>query len=84
MTFPQPADWTRAAACLGEDPDAFFPEDKRDDIRRTKNLCLHTCPVRRECLTDVLTYEAATPLYGRHGIWAGLTPAERHKLGGAA
>lgn len=40
----------------------------------------NTCPVAALCLELALQVEAGQPLHGRHGIWAGTTPRQRHAL----
>ena len=64
-------DWSKAA-CIGTDPEAFFPEMTKDgysaDIHLVKRIC-SGCPIKNEC------YE-----YGLgevHGIWGGVTPKQR-------
>lgn len=64
------ADWREQAACLGEDDDVFFPVSQFDDGSRAKAIC-GTCPVRAECL------DLAIERRERHGVWGGLTEAER-------
>lgn len=70
MTTPltrQAADWT-GAACIGEDPDAFFPEHGGPQTR-IKTLC-GGCPVIRECLSFATAHEEI-------GIWAGTNERDR-------
>jgi WhiB family transcriptional regulator, redox-sensing transcriptional regulator len=64
------ASWRGRAACLGADPDLFFPEgdDPRSDAE-AKAICAG-CQVRTPCLEF-----AGTEL--EHGIWGGLTEDER-------
>lgn len=67
--------WRARAACIGCNPDLFFPErgDHSRDINAAKQVCL-TCPmdVRVECLRDVLNHGGHEP-----GIRAGFTQHER-------
>ena len=71
--------WYRAAACRDVDVSVFYPLDNDRGVlaqRRTyqaKQIC-RTCPVARVCLTVALATDE------RHGIWGGLTPAERSRL----
>lgn len=60
------------------DPDAWFP-DKADQlaVALAKAGCA-ACPVLTECRTEVERYEATSGPSRRWGIWAGLTPEERH------
>lgn len=69
--------WTPAARCAGRGTDDFFPEGPADHVARSeataKALC-RQCPVREECLATALALDE------RHGVWGGLTPAERAAL----
>jgi WhiB family redox-sensing transcriptional regulator len=65
-------------ACVGEDPDLWFPDrgEKRDPsrIRHAKEVC-GTCPVRRDCAAYAQACsDAGDPLVG---IWGGLNERER-------
>jgi WhiB family redox-sensing transcriptional regulator len=62
--------WRDHAACLGEDPDLFFPEgdDPRSDAE-AKAICAG-CQVRTPCLEFAGTHLAK-------GTWGGLTEDER-------
>ncbi|WP_320784152.1 WhiB family transcriptional regulator [Streptomyces sp. CRN 30] len=67
-------DWEEAAACRGQDLDAWFPR------RLPSAVVLATCrgcPVRAECLYDDLTTSAPRD---RYGIRAGLTRTQRGAL----
>ncbi|HZT64548.1 MAG TPA: WhiB family transcriptional regulator [Acidimicrobiales bacterium] len=65
-------EWRPAAACLGADPEIFFPE-RGQASDRAKAICL-SCPVRIECLTwSVVTCE-------RQGIWGGVAERTRRSL----
>jgi WhiB family redox-sensing transcriptional regulator len=73
-------DWHREAACRGEHAATFYPplrfEPKRERLAReqaAKAIC-RTCPVRQACLTHALRADE------RHGIWGGMTDAERREL----
>jgi WhiB family transcriptional regulator, redox-sensing transcriptional regulator len=71
--------WQRDAACKDTpDPDVFFP-GKGDDGEAAKQVCAG-CPVIGECLEFAL---ATMPPGDRdHGVYGGLTPAERARLRG--
>lgn len=73
---PVPA-WRREAACAGMDAAVFYPPpgDYRP-VEVAKRIC-RGCPVRAECLTDVLGWEASGR---RHGIVGGLSAADRDRL----
>lgn len=68
-----PGPWTEHAACVGIDPDIFFPPNGGEAFKssaRAKAICA-TCPVRSDCL-DYAIRERIT-----HGIWGGLTEKDR-------
>jgi len=67
-------DWWLRAACRGRDPEMFFTGER--DPRAARKIC-EGCPVRAECLQDVLKDETDDR---RFGVRAGLTPQERKKL----
>jgi WhiB family transcriptional regulator, redox-sensing transcriptional regulator len=73
--------WRNDAACLGVDPDLFFPIGTAgpalDQIDEAKRIC-RACPVRERCLAWALERGAAT------GIWGGTTDDERRALRRAA
>ncbi|MEU3986059.1 WhiB family transcriptional regulator [Streptomyces sp. NPDC026672] len=66
--------WRDHAACLGEDPDLFFPIGSTGpslaQTRQAKAVC-EGCPVREPCLRWALRTGRTT------GIWGGTTEAER-------
>lgn len=70
-------DWRHRAACVGEDPELFFPTGKTGpallQIEEAKVVC-RGCPVRDECL------ETAQELSLDHGVWGGLSEDERREL----
>lgn len=66
----RPGDWFSRAACLGMDPDIFFPT-KGGSSRQAKKVCWEQCPVREECL------EHAQVNQELDGIYGGLTASER-------
>jgi WhiB family redox-sensing transcriptional regulator len=81
---PQPTSdgerWQADAACQGEGGSVFYPpmRPERKAARlareqRAKAVCA-TCVVRTECLEQALAFNE------RHGIWGGLTDAERRSL----
>jgi len=72
--------WQGRAACRGPNTIIFFPPShfERKDEReareaRAKSIC-HSCPVQRQCLDYALSIREP------HGIWGGLTEAERRQL----
>jgi WhiB family redox-sensing transcriptional regulator len=69
---PQRPDWQHEGACLGHDPDIWFPE-RGQDYQRAKLIC-HECPVRTECLEWALATEQ------KFGIWGGASERERRAM----
>ena len=64
-------DWSQRAACIGVDPELFWPETQaHDTTRKAQEICL-SCPVADQCLTYAIDTNQT------HGIWGGLTPAGR-------
>jgi WhiB family redox-sensing transcriptional regulator len=71
--------WQRDAACKDTpDPDVFFP-GKGEDAEAAKQICAG-CPVLGECLAFALATMRAADR--DHGVYGGLTPAERARLRG--
>lgn len=75
--------WATDAACREVPGDLFFPVSYRDakglaQSRAAKKLCA-ACPVRRHCLDYITQHEANLSYSNWQGIYAGLTPAERHE-----
>jgi WhiB family redox-sensing transcriptional regulator len=69
--------WLSDAACIGEDPELFFPigssPPAAEQTARAKRICL-ACPVRTECLEwSLVTYQDA-------GVWGGLDEEERREI----
>jgi hypothetical protein len=72
------------ALCAQADGDAWFPEQGQD-ARQAKRVCngdprtgAAPCPIRARCL------EVALARHEQHGIYGGMTPNERRRLGGRA
>jgi hypothetical protein len=63
-------------ACF-EDPDTWFSKNAKK-IARAKEGC-NSCPIRVQCLTECLEYEALSGTTKR-GVYGGLTEAERINL----
>lgn len=68
MTGPS---WRLSAACRGVDVEVFFP-DSPSGYAPAKEVC-GGCPVADECLDEALGGQV------EHGVWGGLTPAERRR-----
>lgn len=74
------AEWQFRAACRGPQSAVFFPPptpERRDEKRfredSAKAIC-KTCPVQSPCLDYALSIRE------QHGIWGGLSEAERRNL----
>lgn len=66
--------WRNNAACKDSDPERQQPEPgDRAGIHRAKQTC-KPCPVAAQCLFFALAMDE------RHGVWGGLTAAERDRL----
>jgi WhiB family transcriptional regulator, redox-sensing transcriptional regulator len=71
--------WQQDAACKDvPDPDVFFP-GKGEDGEPAKQVCAG-CPVMGDCLEFALATMRAAER--DHGVYGGLTPAERARLRG--
>lgn len=68
-------EWQQSGACRGiADADKFFPmKGALAASRAAKQVC-RECPVVRVCL------EYALDMKERHGVWGGLSSAERDAL----
>lgn len=68
--------WMDDALCAQTDPEIFFPEHGQSS-RNAKSVCAQ-CPVAGECLDLALRNGE------REGVWGGLSPRERARLGRSA
>lgn len=75
-----PVEWQVRAACRGPQAVVFFPPstpERRDEKRfreeSAKAICAG-CAVRDDCLSYALSIRE------QHGIWGGLSEAERREL----
>lgn len=64
--------WQRDAACLGVDPDLFYPA-RGESTAEARAVC-GECPVRDECL------EYALANCETFGVWGGLGERDRRSL----
>lgn len=65
--------WMAEGACLGADPEAWFPEVRHtDEHRRALAVCAR-CPVRHECFQYAMDHKLL-------GIWGGTTHHQRREL----
>ena len=71
--------WRAQAACLGADPDIFFPVQRKFTAKtwRTARAICETCTVREQCLAMALSVDATED---RWGMFGGLNPSERREL----
>lgn len=65
--------WQHRGACVGADPNLFFPE-RGESPARAKAVC-RRCDVSAECLEYALANHEAG------GIWGGLDLRERRTIG---
>ena len=67
-------EWANRAACLGAEPEVFFPVGSGgmavSDVAAAKAICSH-CPVLHDCREYALT--SRQPF----GVWGGLDEEER-------
>ncbi|MBC7271164.1 MAG: WhiB family transcriptional regulator [Streptomyces sp.] len=70
-------EWLRSAACVGEDPELFFPVGTSGpalrDIAAAKRVCAR-CPVITDCLVYALDSGQTS------GVWGGTCEEERGAL----
>ncbi|MBC9713948.1 WhiB family transcriptional regulator [Streptomyces sp. TRM66268-LWL] len=69
--------WMERAACVGEDPELFFPVGTTGpglrDVRKAKAVC-RRCPVAGQCLDWALRMGQTT------GVWGGTSETERARM----
>jgi WhiB family redox-sensing transcriptional regulator len=81
LTF-EAVEWMTRAACRGTNPALFYPEPGGQGgktVAEARRLC-RRCPVKAECLEYVLGRETRGGKGHRHGVWGGLTGAQRYQL----
>jgi WhiB family redox-sensing transcriptional regulator len=66
------ASWRQRGACVGLDPDMFYPLSE-EEAEEAKSIC-STCVVREPCLEYALATREA------EGVWGGTTARERRRL----
>jgi WhiB family redox-sensing transcriptional regulator len=70
-------EWLRRAACVGEDPELFFPVGTsgpaQEEIAAAKRICAR-CPVAGPCLAWALATGQTS------GVWGGTGEEERAAL----
>ena len=68
--------WRERAACLGVDPDLFFPRFSKSPQRRLALEICGKCEVTTPCLDYALKMGTAADF----GIWGGTSANQRDKL----
>lgn len=66
--------WRLRAACREEDPNLFFPDERREGRAKSAKAICSTCCVKEACLYYALANSGLT------GIWAGTTTNDRALL----
>lgn len=70
-----PPDWRASAACLGADPELFYPvSKKRKDAEEALAIC-DVCPVRETCVAEELERGGM-----QWGVRGGTTEYERRAM----
>lgn len=69
--------WRDRAACRDMDVNVFFPPKGRNDLIQDALGICDGCPVKRQCLQDVLTH---VPYEADHGVVGGTTEKDRKAL----
>lgn len=65
--------WHDRAACVGADPEAFFPSEKMRITKAVRRICA-SCEVQSDCLEHALTHGEW------YGVWGGCSADERRRL----
>lgn len=65
------------AACVGQDPEEFFPFVSTPVLTVNAKATCRACPVKNECLVG--SFEDRETF----GVWGGLSEDQRRKLGTA-
>jgi transcription factor WhiB len=69
--------WWEYAECRGQPVNTFYPRTSKEMRSVIREYC-SSCPVRSECLEDVMMIEQ---LIGhRYGVSGGMTPGQRAHL----
>lgn len=70
-------DWRNQAACVGCDPELWFPNKRDPDSAEQTIAICQQCPVRLECLDFAMDTEGT---HHRYGIYGGLEANQRVSL----
>ncbi|PKV83585.1 WhiB family redox-sensing transcriptional regulator [Streptomyces sp. TLI_146] len=77
MEWLNDQEWMREAACVGVDPELFFPVGHTgpaiEDRAAAQRIC-RSCPVAQQCLEYASASGQVT------GVWGGLTEEERARM----
>ncbi len=74
------AGWRDRAACLGMDPELWFPAPSDELARQQALQVCARCPVIEDCRAEVTRRESGSPRAHVHGIYGGWTAAERQSM----
>lgn len=71
-------DWRNSAACIGPDPELFFPvgeksQADRDQIQEAKQFCV-------KCLVTAQCFNYAMETHQDTGVWGGTSAEERRAI----
>lgn len=69
-----PPDWTVDALCIEIPGDIWFPNESERHLGIQAQRICRTCPVQNTCLQHALDHDIP------HGIFGGLTAAERRRI----
>lgn len=72
VNIESPTEWLDDRACLGLNPDVFYPV-RGQSTAPAKDICF-TCPVRVQCA------EYSIALGEKLGVWGGLSERERRRI----
>lgn len=81
--------WWEKAACSGEDPERFFPPNKKgvkskkfleDDLPDVIYEFCNKCPVEKDCLKDAMKMQSLNRISTIFGIWGGTTEYMRREI----
>lgn len=78
LKIAKPEPWVEQALCRETDIDVFYPEVGQNvTAHAAKKICA-LCTVQTDCLQYALAN------HERFGVWGGLSPGERSRLGWSA
>lgn len=70
----KPHEWMDRAACVGTDPEIFFPARGHSEVAEQAVAICDNCPVKLPCVKMALRNERSGY---EHGIWGGTTTEDR-------